>query len=87
MNCNSTNVRYLINCLKCKKQYVGETKRALKQRINNHRSDIKLNKNTAVSIHFNDISHNLRHLTVIPIELIDNESERKTRERFMDEGT
>jgi len=82
MNCNSTNVIYLINCLKCGKQYVGETKRALRQRFNNHRSDIKLNKNTAVSIHFNDISHNLRHLTVIPIEFIDNESERKIRERF-----
>ena len=82
MNCNSTNVIYLINCLKCNKQYVGETKRALKQRFNNHRSDIRLNKNTAVSIHFNDISHNLTHLTVIPIELVDNESDRRIRERF-----
>jgi len=39
----------------------------LKERLNNCRSDIKLNKNTAVSKHFNDISHDLKDLRVTPI--------------------
>jgi len=33
----------------------------------NHRSDIKLNKNTAVSKHFNDIGHALKDLRITPI--------------------
>jgi sulfur relay (sulfurtransferase) complex TusBCD TusD component (DsrE family) len=40
-NCNSKNVIYLITCNTCQMQYVGETGRALKERLNNHRSDIK----------------------------------------------
>jgi len=36
----------------------------LKERLNNLRSDIKLNKNTAVSKHFNDIGHDLKDLRI-----------------------
>ena len=38
-NCKSANVIYLITCTQCGKQYVGETKRALNERMNGHRSD------------------------------------------------
>jgi len=44
MNCNSIDTIYLITCIKCKKQYVGESHRPLRERLNNHRSDIKLQK-------------------------------------------
>ena len=44
MCCDSHNSIYLINCTKCHKQYVGQTSRKLKTRLNEHRSDIKLNK-------------------------------------------
>ena len=44
MSCNSINTIYLITCTKCKFQYVGETGRTLRERFNNHRSDIKLCK-------------------------------------------
>jgi len=82
MNCNTTSVIYLITCLKCQIQYVGETKRKLKDRFNNHRSDIKLHKQTAVSIHFNNILHNYNHISVVPIELVIDSIERKTRENY-----
>jgi len=39
----------------------------LKERLNDHRSDIKLNKNTAVSKHYNDIGHTLKGLRITPI--------------------
>ena len=42
MNCNTENLIYLIICNKYYKKYVGETKRKLKEKLNNHRSDIKL---------------------------------------------
>jgi len=38
----------------------------LKERLNSHRSDIKLNKNTAVSKHFNDIGHALKDFRITP---------------------
>jgi len=56
--------------MKCKKLYVGETKRKLKERLNNDRSDVNLNKNTAVGIHFNNPSHSVSHLKISPIQLI-----------------
>ena len=54
VNCKTSNVVYVIECLKYKKQYVGESKSALHVRMNGHWLDIKhqcLNK--PVAIHFN----------------------------------
>ncbi len=41
LNCNTTNVVYLIECTKCDKQYVGETKQQLKVRFLQHYNAIK----------------------------------------------
>ena len=38
-NCKSENVIYLITCTQCGKQYVGDTKRSLNERMNGHRSN------------------------------------------------
>ena len=38
-NCHSTFVIYLLECKKCKIQYVGKTEAPFNIRINNHRSD------------------------------------------------
>ena len=37
IDCNSKNVIYMIQCNHCSKQYIGETKRRLKDRFNEHR--------------------------------------------------
>jgi hypothetical protein len=36
MTCNTKNVIYMIHCTKCNLQYIGETKRKLKERFNEH---------------------------------------------------
>ena len=82
MNCSTKSVIYIITCNLCKKQYVGETKRSLKERVNNHRSDIKHNKNTAIAKHFNDILHTYKNLLITPIEIAENNEYRKHREQF-----
>ena len=64
-DCNSSNIIYLIKCKTCNKQYVGMTERKLKERLNNHRSDITLKKSTPIAIHFN--LHGLTNLIVKPI--------------------
>jgi len=55
-----------------------------KDRLNNHRSDIKLNKNTSTSLHFNDINHTADNLKIIPPEHTPNytEEERKSGEKY-----
>ena len=70
-NCNSQNLIYLITCSLCFKQYVGETGNQLRNRLNNHRSDIKNNKPTTIAIHFNLEGHSYNNLEIIPIEIID----------------
>ena len=64
--CKSANIVYLIECLKCKKQYVGETENALHLRMNGRRSDYyrKL-ADKPVAAHFNEPCHSFEILLVM----------------------
>ena len=68
LNCLSSNIIYVISCSLCHKQYVGETGRTLRQRLNNHRSNIGCDKGDPVADHFNLPLHNLAHITICPIQ-------------------
>ena len=72
--CSSKNVIYLITCNKCKKQYVGQTTKSLKERINHHRSSIHTKQKRYISVHFNFPDHNLKNLTV---QIIDTTTSEK----------
>ena len=53
VTCKSNNVCYLIDCSKCKQQYVGEAELEFHCRMNNHKSDIRLeNKSNGMVRHF-----------------------------------
>lgn len=82
MSCESHNTIYLVTCTKCNIQYVGETGRTLRERFNNHRSDIYLNKNTAIAKHFNEILHEYKHLSVLPLETIQDTTARRDKESY-----
>ena len=86
LSCKSKNFIYLIECKKCGKQYIGETKRQLNDRFGEHRRSI-LNHNqlinpTPISEHFNQPGHSINDVLLIPLELIHNnrDSVRKARE-------
>ena len=69
LNCTSANIIYLIECNFCKKQYIGESKRTLRCRFNNHRFDIQ-NPNkrpSTISSHFNTGPCDLSDCRIIPI--------------------
>jgi len=52
LNCESSNIIYVLHCLVCNKQYVGETGTMLRERVNHHRSAIRNNHtDSALSIH------------------------------------
>ena len=53
VNCNTSNIIYLLTCNCCNFQYVGETSQTIYNRCKQHRSDIKAGKkNTYLVQHF-----------------------------------
>ena len=79
----------MIQCTKCHLQYIGETKRRLKDRFNEHRRPI-INPSsynpTAVSEHFLASDHTISdHMILIPLEQLytKRDSIRKAREAFL----
>ena len=91
ITCSTFNDIYMIQCKLCNLQYIGETKRRLKDRFNEHRRLI-LSPNssyihTAVSEHFLSNNHSHSHMLLIPIEKLVNQldSFRKAREAHLTE--
>ena len=85
VNCNSSNVIYLITCQKCEVQYVGETDRKLKERFSEHQGYVRnkvLTKTTGE--HFNLPGHKLSDMKIKIIEQIQNKDPhfRKQREHM-----
>lgn len=80
---NSENCVYMIYCLKCGKQYIGETRNSIKMRMWQHRYNIKNRKeiNTPLVKHF--LFHGLKALQVTGIQANScwTDKERKTHER------
>ena len=89
IDCNSKNVIYMVHCNRCHKQYIGETKRRLKDRFNEHRRPVDKQTNrskpTTVSEHFLSNDHNASDMLLIPLELIksNRDSVRKAREAYL----
>lgn len=68
--CHSTNIIYAITCTRCNIQYVGETGRSARDRLTDHRSNIKHNKATPIAIHFNSLQHDAADLILTPVQLL-----------------
>jgi GIY-YIG catalytic domain len=74
LSCRSFNVIYLISCKRCGMQYVGQTGRALGDRINDHLSNIRTVKSTPVALHFNLQDHSIEDFQISAIEQIPDSS-------------
>ena len=81
----------MVECRRCNKQYIGETKRQLKERFNEHRRPVDKqvipnnSKLTAVSEHFLSPNHSASDIQLIPFELIKSNCHdvRKAREAHL----
>ena len=85
VTCETRNIVYMIECLKCKDRYIGESKRSLKARLADHRAYINNEQvNYATGAHFNKPRHQLSDLSVTILEKIrkEDDSYRKERERY-----
>ena len=89
ITCNSTNLTYMIECKKCNKQYIGVTKRTLRERFSEHRqatnNPLHANAAAAVPSHFNLPGHSITDMGLIPLELqpTPSASRRKAREAYL----
>ena len=93
-SCLSTNVVYLITCLKCRCQYVGETKRQLRRRMYEHLKSIQEHgkagsQPTPVSVHFNTMCQRPAKLNFQILETLSGNTDlgsttlrRKKREKW-----
>ena len=72
ITCYSTNLTYIIQCNRCKKQYIGETKRTLRERFKEHRqatnNPLHANATAAVPSHFNQPGHSIADMELIPLD-------------------
>ena len=69
ITCELSNVIYLISCKKCHKQYVGETSRAFRKRMYEHKASVqKDGQITPVSHHFKSDVHNHKDMKFSVLE-------------------
>ena len=72
---DSTNLTYMIQFKRYKKKtiFIGETKRTLRERFKEHRqatnNPLHANATAAVSSHFNQPSHSIEDMELLPLEL------------------
>ena len=90
LTCETKNLIYMIQCNRCNLQYIGETKRRLKDRFNEHRRTIdnpnNKSKPTTAAEHFlSSPNHTANDMLLIPIEKIfsNRDSIRKAREAYL----
>ena len=81
VTCCSKNLIYCISCNECGIQYVGQTRNKLLTRINAHLSDIRTNKCTPTSRHFN--THSLDY-TLHILQLCNEELGDRERNKWED---
>ena len=89
LTCDTKNLIYMIQCNRCNLQYIGETKRRLKDRFNEHCRTIDnpntKSKPTTAAEHFlSSPNHTANNMQPIPSEKIfsNRDSIRKAKEAF-----
>ena len=86
-NCNTKNVVYMLECDKdnCKKRYIGETNREVKERIKEHIGYAKNNKTLyATGEHFNLPGHTYQNMKFTIVEKVKKQDiiYRQEREKY-----
>ena len=75
LNCKSNFVVYLISCVKCGRQYVGQTRQALHKRLNSHRASIvNFKLSTYLCQHFNNNGHSFEDVSIQIVDWVDTSS-------------
>ncbi|KAI1895085.1 hypothetical protein AGOR_G00102650 [Albula goreensis] len=82
LTCKTSSVIYIIECKKCKIQYVGRTKSFLKTRFSGHKNSIIKQEIRPIPYHFNNDGHSLEDLVIFPIEQVTDSDDLNDRELY-----
>ena len=86
VNCKSFNIIYAIICNKdnCKKTYIGETRRYLKSRLDDHCGYVNNQIDNTTGSHYNQLGQSLANLQILILEQVQKRSNayRKEREEY-----
>ena len=77
--CQSTNIIYVLNCLICRTQYVGESSNTMNTRCRGHISAIRTSKDHPVALHYRSYNHTTDDFT---ITIVDKEHDKNKRLRL-----
>ena len=88
IDCQTTNVVYLITCTQCMQQYVGETKRVCTIRWKEHARDVKNKRDTPLASHFWKNQHDFQqaHLEILDT-ILGNPDSKNVLSRRLDKET
>ena len=78
-NCQSTNIIYVLHCMICGLQYVGESSNTMNTRCRGHVSTINTSKDHPVAIHYRSYNHTTEDFT---ISIIDSDKDKNRRLRL-----
>ena len=84
-NCQTKNIIYIVQCLKCKDQYIGESQFTLEKRFGQHIGYVhNHDQRQATGRHFNQDAHLISDMTISVLESIytTDEAYRKRRESW-----
>jgi hypothetical protein len=88
VTCNSNNLIYCISCKVCHKQYVGQTKNAVKDRFKGHFYSIENphKSDTSVGRHYSTADHHgIKDVIIHVLEFIQAPNETPSSQRLRDE--
>ena len=85
LTCETKNLIYMIQCNRCNLQYIGETKRRLKDRRTIDNPNTKSKPTTAADHFLTAPNHTANDMQLVPIEKVfsNRDSVRKAREAFL----
>ena len=73
LDCNAKGIIYLIECRKCRFQYVGLTKQSLKKRLSGHKYLINNGGQTLLARHYTSVDHDISDLTIRVLQIVGEE--------------
>ena len=80
--CEDRNVIYILDCKKCRKQYIGETDRTVKDRYLDHRGYVRRKElDKATDHHFNLPGHQNSDMSISVLERITSSDPHYRKER------
>ncbi|XP_029114297.1 uncharacterized protein LOC114909075 [Scleropages formosus] len=85
LSCDTKSVIYVIECQKCREQFVEKTVGPLKKRFSTVKNSVLKKQYRPVSRHFNSDGHSLDDLRIFPIEQVSDIEKLKERAEYWHE--